>query len=448
MSGAESNLSRDQEVTLQSVPENTWIEVIQKMESVYSDLVETQIKEEQKNAELEEAQRFIRSVLTSMTDVLVVSDLRGRIQQVNRALEVTTGRPAGQLLGRPLASLFADEFADKVESFLGPQECESLIDCEVGLKTRDGGTVPLAMNCSNRYDADNRRVGTVLLGRPIGELRLAYDDLHRTHQELKEAQAQLVQSEKMASLGRLVAGVAHELNNPISFVFGNMRALQQYGERINRFLGAVDDQLPPEELARLREIEKIDRIMADMDSLIEGTLEGAERVRDIVQDLRRYSTQQTEAVCRFDLAESVRKGVRWVLKACRVKPEVAFDTPESVMISGRQGHVHQILINLVQNAVDVMEGQQKLQIDIACDQGSERVRVTVRDHGPGIPEQHFTRLFDPFFTTKPVGKGTGLGLSICYRLATDHGGDLTARNHPDGGAEFSLVLPVEYMDRG
>ena len=143
----------------------------------------------------------------------------------------------------------------------------------------------------------------------------SYYDLNRAHEELKQTQLQLVHSEKMASLGRLVAGVAHELNNPISFVFGNMHALQGYGERINRYLSAVDAGLDPESLRTLRDELRIGRILSDMPSLIDGTLEGAERVRDIVQDLRRYSTSQKESASRFDLPEIIRTATQWVIKA-------------------------------------------------------------------------------------------------------------------------------------
>jgi len=436
------NAGVDEDLILSPSTEIAWIEVIQKMESVYADLVHSQVQVEEKNAALEEAQQFIRSVLMSMTDVLVVCDLQGCIQQVNKALEDLTGRREVELQGQSLVSLFTDDSLPHAGQFQERLVTDTIVDCEVSFIGRDGGAGPLAMNCSHRYDYDGGLVGMVLIGRPVGELQRAYKDLNTAHEELKQTQLQLVHSEKMASLGRLVAGVAHELNNPISFVFGNMHALQSYGERINRYLSAVDEDTDKESLRQLRDELRIGHIMRDMGSLIEGTLEGAERVRDIVQDLRRYSTSQKESISSFDLPEIIRTATQWVIKACRVKPEIVYDMPETQELTGRKGHVHQILINLVQNAVDVMEDLGQPRMTISCRVSDAFAQIGVHDCGPGIPEDAFTKLFDPFYTTKPVGKGTGLGLSISYGLAMDLGGDLKAENHPQGGAVFTLSLPI------
>lgn len=434
--GVEDNLD------LSPSTETAWIEVIQKMESVYADLVHSQVQVEEKNAALEEAHQFIRSVLMSMTDVLMVCDLQGRIEQVNQALEYLAGKQEADLLGQPLATLFTEESRAYVENFPEKPDADAVVDCEVSLLGRDGEAVPLAMNCSSRYDADGRLVGMVLIGRPVGELQRAYKDLNRAHEELKQTQLQLVHSEKMAALGRLVAGVAHELNNPISFVFGNMHALQSYGERINRYLTAVDAGTAAGTLRQLRDELRIGHIMSDMNSLIEGTLEGAERVRDIVQDLRRYSTSQKESASDFDLPDIIRTATQWVTRACRVKPDIAYHMPETLQVTGRKGHVHQILVNLLQNAVDVMEDQNQPRITITCRASGTIALIDVQDSGPGISPAAATKLFDPFFTTKPVGKGTGLGLSISYGLAMDLGGTLQAANHPQGGAVFTLSLPI------
>ncbi|MCG8058036.1 MAG: ATP-binding protein [Candidatus Thiodiazotropha endolucinida] len=422
--------------------ENAWIDVIQKMDKVYADLVHYQVELEQKNAELEEAQQFIRSVLESMTEVLVVCDVQGRILQVNQALEDLTGKPEADWLHRSFVELFGEESQPLAGEFAEKLGSDAIVDCEVNLQTLEGGSMPLAMNCSSRYDVKGRLMGMVLIGRPVGELRRAYEKLNKAHGDLKQTQEQLVHSEKMASLGRLVAGVAHELNNPISVVFGNMHALQRYGERINGYLSAVGDQLPVELNQKLREDFRIDRIESDMGPLIDGTMEGAERISNIVLDLRRYSGVQKEKPEPFDLGQVIQTAVHWVVKASREKLDIVCDLPADLQIVGRQGQVHQILINLLQNAIDVMEGQQNPKLVISCNKVQSRVSVTVRDAGPGIPKVDLKKIFDPFFTTKAVGKGTGLGLYISYGLARDMGGDLQADNHPQGGAIFTLQLPL------
>ncbi|MEW8015463.1 MAG: ATP-binding protein [Candidatus Sedimenticola endophacoides] len=410
--------------------ERAWIEVIHKMDSVYADLVRYQVQLEEKNSALEEAYQFINSVLAAMTDVLIVCDTDAVVLQVNSALERLTGKPESSFLGRPLEALFGVESAALVDRFPERLGSASLIDCEVSLICADGGSAPLAMNCSSRYDHEGGLVGMVLIGRPVGELRRAYDDLNRAHQELQQTQQQLVHSEKMASLGRLVAGVAHELNKPISVVFGNMHALQRYGSRITRYLAEVAGEADTPRLLRLRDELKIGRILDDMGPLIDGTLEGAERVSDIVQDLRRYSGGQREGRSRFDLPAVIRKAVKWVTRASRVTARIRYQLPKRVEIEGRKGQVHQILVNLVQNALDAMAQLEQPELTISGELTQGTIRVRVADCGPGIPAHELPHVFDPFFTSKPVGQGTGLGLYISYGLARDLGGTCARRTCP------------------
>lgn len=324
-----------------------------------------------------------------------------------------------------------------------------MVDHEVALIGRDGSPAPLAVNCSSRYDYDGRLVGMVLIGRPVGELHRAYEDLDRTHKELGQAQQQLVFSEQMAALGRLVAGVAHELNNPISFVFGNMYALKRYGERITAYLKAVDSGLDETSLLKHRKRNKIDRILKDITPLVEGTLEGAERISEIVQDLRRFSSGQEEPPEPFDLTRVVRTATRWVVKSARVKPEVAFNIPERLETIGRKGAVHQIIVNLVQNAVDITANRPSPRIEIACGTSETQAWVQVRDNGPGVAEGDMQRIFEPFFTTKRLGEGTGLGLYVSYGLAEEQGGHLQCANDlEEGGAVFTLKLPLREHNEG
>lgn len=433
---------------LDSVGEEAWIEVIQKMDAVYADLVHHQVELERKNAELEEAQLFIDGVLSAMTDVLIVADRSGRIERCNAALERLTGRAADELMGAPLDSLFADaagiahSFADKLSGGV------PIADREMALIDRAGHPVPISVNCSERLDHKGGLAGFVLIGRPIGELRRAYESLNIAHRDLRQAQQQLVVSEKMAALGRLVAGVAHELNNPISFVFGNMHALKRYGERLTMYLQAIDRGESQEHLQELRARLKIDRVLADITPLVEGTLEGAERVSDIVQDLRRFSSTQSEPPEPFDLAKVVRTAASWVAKVSRTKPEVVFDIPDNLEIVGQKGAVHQIIVNLIQNAADVMADSANPRVEIKGSHAGHEVAISVHDRGPGIAADIMARIFDPFFTTKKIGEGTGLGLYVSYGLAEEMGGTLEAANHPEGGAIFTLRIPVMDMSHG
>ncbi len=422
--------------------EEAWIEVIQKMDAVYAELVENQVELEQKNAALEEAQALIASVFASMTDVLAVCDRSGRIQRVNPAFEEAAGRGERELIGQPIASVFTPESVAAVQDMLGRLRDEGVVaDCEVALSDGSGALAPFAMNCSARFDHKGRFAGGVMVGRPLGELRRAYKRLDAAHRDLQAAQQHLIFSEKMAALGRLVAGVAHELNNPISFVFANMHALRKYALRVRRYLEAVNAGLAGEELEALRAELKMDRILADIEPLVDGTLEGASRASEIVQDLRRFSSSQAEPPEAVDLARVIQTAASWVVKAGRTKPGVSFDVPDGLPAVCRRGALHQILVNLIQNSLDAMDGGAEPRIEIRAGADGAWIAISVRDHGPGVSPEAMKKLFEPFFTTKPVGKGLGLGLYLSYGLAEDLGGRLSASNHPGGGAVFTLCIP-------
>ncbi len=421
--------------------DDAWIEVIQQMDRVYGELVESQVALEQKNEELENAQEFIASVMEAMTDLMIVCDRDGCIQQVNSALETLTGIAAGELTGLPLSFVLQGGGADTQTEFLTRlQANRPFFDCEVLVKNAQGEQVPISVNCSPRHDHRNRSVGMVLIGRPVGELQHAYRELDDALKNFENAQQHLVSSEKMSALGRLVAGVAHELNNPISFVFGNMHALKSYGEKITRFLEATDQDLTHDEMLRLRHDLQIDRIAKDILPLVEGTLEGAERVSDIVQDLRRFSGNQKEPVDEFALRGLIETAVNWVMRGTKAVPQVHIDCPETLYVTTKKGHVHQILVNLVQNAVDALAGVDNPQMVIRALMQEGQVCLSISDNGSGIAADHLGKIFEPFYTTKPVGKGTGLGLYVSYRMAEEIGGSLAAENLLQGAC-FKLQLP-------
>src|SRR6266568_1421793 len=180
--------------------EGAWIEVIRKMDEVYSDLLRYETDLERKNAALEEAQAFISSVIESVSDVLIVCDSHGMIQQVNSALVRIIGRPDAGIVGRELSRFIDPPDASRIEHVLKPRLPSDVIDSELRFMTLTGPSDVFSLNGAARYDHDGRYVGVVLTGRPIGELRRAYEALHKAHGELQRAQRQLVEQEKMASL--------------------------------------------------------------------------------------------------------------------------------------------------------------------------------------------------------------------------------------------------------
>ena len=274
-------------------------------------------------------------------------------------------------------------------------------------------------------------------------LEAKHAELAEAHDALQRTQAQLVQAEKMASLGRLVAGVAHELNNPISFVLGNAHAMQRYGRHLGEYLSAVHAEAASPAVQALRKRLRIDAILADLPSLIEGLMEGAERSAAIVDGLKRFSATDRGGAERFDLADAVRRSAHWVEKAAPAHVQLLLDAPDApVMLCGAAGRIQQVLINLVQNAVDATAHHPAPRVSVRLTEADGWATVTVADNGPGLSPEVQQRLFEPFFTTKPVGEGTGLGLSISFGIVEQHGGQLRADNAPEGGARFTLRLPL------
>ena len=194
----------------------------------------------------------------------------------------------------------------------------------------------------------------------------------------------------------------------------------------------------------MRESLRIDHILADMPPLLDGTIEGAERTRDIVDGLKRFSAVDRNENARFNLVDVIERAVHWVANAIPERFQVGLSLPEDLPVLGSSGQMQQVLMNLVQNAYDATLEQLAPRLDIcACiDDENSAVVLEFHDNGPGIEPDNLPRIFDPFFTTKPVGKGTGLGLAISYGIVERHGGSLTAANHPDGGALFSIRLPL------
>jgi signal transduction histidine kinase len=243
--------------------------------------------------------------------------------------------------------------------------------------------------------------------------------------ELQDTQAQLVQAEKMKSLGQLVAGVAHELNNPIGFVHANLQLLDEY---IHKFVEAQRAGGDPE-----RAREAITKLLA-------RSREGTERVKKIVQDLRTFSRMDHAELQDVDLHEEIERTL--ALMEPRFKNGIAVerDFGEIPRVRCYAGQLNQVFLNLLMNACDAMKDQGK--ITIRTRQGPLGVRLTFADDGPGIPEAVRSRIFDPFFTTKPVGEGTGLGLSLSHGIIERHGGTIQVESEPGAGATFVIDLPL------
>lgn len=427
----------------QAFSEDTWRDVIAAMDRTYSELVDYQELLEKQNKELDELRQFMNSVLSSVSDLLIVVDKSRVIERTGGAIETILGTDVMAEAGTPLAALLEDveqarlfEVIDQVMRDRNPRMIE------VQFPSPSGPT-PLEISVSPRLDQRGRGQGVVLVGRPVGELRNAYLELEASHTALQQAQTQLVRNEKLASLGRLVAGVAHELNNPISFVYANTHALEKYTERFETYFDAVQAGKSRPELVALRDELRLEKTVKNLRTAINGAKDGAERVRDIVEDLRRLSAEGTGEEVSFDLMTTVRTAADWVVRGTKTPVKIAFEGRVIQQARGNPGHVQQIVMNLVQNAIDALAGAESPQVTLRVFDRENTVVLHVIDNGPGIPDHQTASIFDPFFTTKEVGKGTGLGLSISHKIAEEHGGSLTLEHSGPDGSCFELCLPAE-----
>ncbi|PJE28178.1 Sensor protein ZraS [Pseudooceanicola marinus] len=421
--------------------DDAWASVLEAVDRSYAELVAHQEQLERQNEELQDLRRFIGSVLDSVTEVMVVLDRDGTIEEVSASLAETTGAPADSYHGRPVAGLMTPAGAEMLSGALrGLRLSHAPAQFEAEIVTAEG-PAPFEIGLSARVNERGRVMGAVLVGRPLGELRQAYSELEQSHRRLQEAQAQLVRNEKLASLGRLLAGVAHELNNPISFVYANAHALEKYLGRFEAYFDRVQAGAEREELVRLRAELKLDRNLKNLRDAIHGARDGAERVRDIVADLRRLSADGRDAGAPFDLVDTARVAAHWVERGSKSGITARITGLNTLEVTGTAGHVQQIVMNLVQNAMDALRGAEAPEVVIDISRHDGCARLTVTDNGPGIAPEHHAAIFDPFFTTKPVGQGTGLGLSISHKIAEEHGGRL-ALLPSEHGAAFCLTLPI------
>ncbi|MGP9790407.1 sensor histidine kinase [Roseinatronobacter sp. NSM] len=424
------------------VSDDAWVDVISAMDRTYAELVSYQERLESQNIELQSMRGFLDSVLASVSDILVVAARTGQVEQVSASLAARLGQPAAALIGRRVDALFADDSQPAARTAL--EECRSArraVTVELQLPAHPA-PMPFEVVVAPRRDDRGRVAGFVLTGRSVGELRHAYKALEESHSALKAAQGQLVRNEKLASLGRLLAGVAHELNNPISFVYANAHALERYATKFETYFDRVSDGASRAELIALREDLRLDRELRNLRDAVRGARDGAERVRDIVADLRRLSADGTGDVADFDLAEVARVAANWVLRGRAGAARLDHKGLSSVMVRGRAGHIQQVVMNLVQNALDALDGQADGQVTLTHMIAGDRAILQVHDNGPGIAPDAQAAIFDPFFTTKPVGQGTGLGLSISHKIAQEHGGHLRLCPDTLRGACFQLELPL------
>jgi signal transduction histidine kinase len=288
------------------------------------------------------------------------------------------------------------------------------------------------------------------LARRNYELEGTNAELGTTLEKLRQAQAQLVHREKMASVGQLVAGIAHEINNPVNFIQGNLFYLEEYTQALRTLIEGYEallcDREAAESLSELRKEGDVDRILEDLESVFDGCREGVERTTSLVRDLRTFSRLDRPDRVRVDLHATLDSTLN-LLRGRLTGIEVVRDYGDIPEIESFAGQLGQVFMNLLANAADALgrSGTIRIRTRSVAGEGpdAERVSIEIEDDGEGIGSEHLERIFDPFFTTKEVGQGTGLGLAVTYGIVERHGGSIDARSEPGVGTCFRVELPVE-----
>jgi two-component system NtrC family sensor kinase len=294
---------------------------------------------------------------------------------------------------------------------------------------------------------------SVAFNRMVEALAKARDDLTAKNSELEKAfsdlkvtQSQLLQQEKMASVGQLAAGVAHEINNPMGFIISNLGTLRKYGETLNEYMQAADamkascSETEREKMNALQGKLDIPFLMEDMPTLIKESLEGAERVRIIVQSLKSFSAVDQEGSQSININDYLDSTINVAWNELKGKAEIVRSYGVVPPILGRTQEIGQLFLNILRNSAQAIAERGIIHLKTSHDNGI--VTIAITDNGCGIPPEIVGRVFEPFFTTRPPGQGTGLGLSTCYDIVKKHGGTIEVASVVGKGTRFTIHLPV------
>jgi PAS domain S-box-containing protein len=413
---------------------------------------------------LRRSELFFHTLVETLPQNILIKNAEGHFTFVNRRFSQTVGRPQAELLGKTDADLFPRNLADKYRS-----DDRRVMSKGVTLETVEEHVTP---DGQHHYvhviktpilDSGGRAIGVQAIFWDVTAERLAEARLRdqnaqlqemaaserRAHEQLKRAQAQMVQNAKLAGLGQMVAGVAHEINNPLAFVINNLVVLQRDLNEVFQVLRAYREADP---ILRTHAAERaevlqahwteadIDYALENLPGLISRTREGLARIQRIVKDLRVFARVDEERLVETDLNEGIATTVHIVEGTARAR-DVSIELELQPMrpVVCQAPKINQVVMNLVSNAIEACPPGGR--IWIRSRDGDGQVTIEIEDTGCGIAPHVVDRIFDPFFTTKPVGEGTGLGLSISYGILKEHQGDIEVDSEPGRGTRFMIRLP-------
>jgi len=378
-------------------------------------------------------------VLATIPDAVFLVDTSGRLRHMNAAAAAMTGQAPARLQGVRIGDVVALDPRGQASEEGGPALLQDLREADAVVRAADGGRVPVTLNTAAIVDEEGAFAGMVAVAHDV-----------RTRRRLH---AQLVQSEKMAVVGQLAAGIAHEINNPMTYLSLNLEKLREQTEALRKvsevqaaILRETGEKEPApirEAIAQIRAIEKqqasADRF-DEMMEMLEESAEGASRIREIVQNMREFSHGGGTVPEPIDLNREADKAMRLVHKDLGHAGRLRRDLGRVPPVLGSPSELRQVLVNLLLNAVQAIGPGGTITLRTRAAEGCGVVEV--EDNGPGVEPDVLPYIFDPFYTTKEVGKGTGLGLTISYQLLHRMGGRISVRSAPGEGTTFRVELPL------
>jgi two-component system NtrC family sensor kinase len=398
-------------------------------------------------AVIERAKREWEITMDCITDAIILTDRHDRILRCNSALSGMVGMLSRDLIGK------------KWQTVLAGAGFVCTMDEQAQIEYRSPAGLAYDLSVSYVPGMPGLAAAVVRL-LDVTAMREAQRQLEESHRLLTEKntaleqanadlvtmQTQMIQQEKMSSIGQLAAGVAHEINNPIGFISSNLNTLRRYAERLRAYVEAVDacsGELPDavrERLAAARRENRIDYIVPDIEALVRESLDGAERVKNIVQDLKSFSHVDSAQSRMADINAGLESTINIVWNELKYKATVERTYGDIPRTFCNAGQLNQVFMNLLVNAAHAIETRGTISVSTWSEAGNIFVRIA--DSGCGIPQDSLQKIFEPFYTTKEVGKGTGLGLSIAYDIVKRHQGEIQVESEPGKGTVFTVCIPV------
>lgn len=419
----------------------------------------------------EQAQARLTAILEATSDLVGIADMQGGILYLNAAghdlLEIP---PEEDLIGFPIDSLHSPATKQMLAAQAFPIAIQQGIwQGESSVVTRSGCEIPVSqvVIAHTKADGTPEYLSTIIRNITVQKqaeiaLQQKAQELETALQELQRTQLQMIQAEKMSSLGQLVAGVAHEINNPVNFIYGNVAPAGEYIQDLLKLINLYQTQYPHPSPVIQEKIEAIDLefIEADLPRLFTSMKMGADRIRQIVRSLRTFSRLDEAACKEVDVHEGIDSTLVILENRLKAKPahpavQVIKRYGDLPLVECYAGQLNQVFMNILTNALDALEERdqyrsyEEAKASPSCIEirtgvlDGDRAEIRIADNGVGIPEAVRQRIFDPFFTTKPVGKGTGMGMSISYQIITEnHGGTIQCISTSGQGAEFVIEIPL------